>query len=256
MGTGASKSGTAPPESPRISARNAELVKQIAGRKFDASRLDIMPLLASGSPEADKLFDEMDTDASGALSLRELTAALIAHGAGLGADWVPEAIQRALEKYDTDGDGELDRAEFAAALADLSGGDAREEISFPGNIVAGEFGHHGTMCTGSFPGEYKEAWDKLVAKAEQGGLSTACVFLTTAEQGKHSADPEAGRNFFRRSSCFCHKLYGGPMKCGPGLVKLIGGSSKARLSLPDSPPPSTAPYIIVYDCTSTPTWLY
>jgi hypothetical protein len=66
----------------------------------------------------------MDTDASGALSLRELTAALIAHGAGLGADWVPGAIRRALETYDTDGDGELDRAEFAAALADLSGGEA------------------------------------------------------------------------------------------------------------------------------------
>ena len=246
MGTGASNSGTTPQESPRISARNAELVKQIAGRKFDASRLDIMPLPASGSPEADKLFDEMDTDASGALSLRELTAALIARGAELGADWVPEAIQGALEKYDTDGDGELDRAEFAAALADISGGEAREEISFPGNIVAGEFGHHGTMCTGSFPGEYKEAWDKLVAKAEQGGLSTACVFLTAVEQGKHSADPEAGEG-----SCFCHKLYGKPMECGPGLVKLIGGSSKARLSLPDSPPPSTAPYIIVYDCTPT-----
>ena len=125
----------------------------------------------------------------------------------------------------------------------------REEISFPGNIVAGEFGHHGTMCTCSFPGTAKAEWDALVAKADQGGLSTACVFLTAAEQGKHSADPEAGEG-----SCFCHKLYGKPMECGPGLVKLIGGSSKAHLSLPDSPPPSTAPYIIVYDCT--PTWLY
>jgi hypothetical protein len=170
----------------------------------------------------------------------------------------------------------------------------REEISFPGNIIAGKFGHHGTMCTSSFPGQNKAAWDELVAKADQGGLSTACVFLTAAEQGKHSADPEADGyynvgekvemkdkgedwrvgtvlsvrplkvsistfNFeldherkdqtswhdvrkisadpeATRALCFCHKLYGEPMKYGQGLLKArgcAGGSFEpARLSTP------------------------
>ena len=32
-------------------------------------------------------------------------------------------------------------------------GPRREEISFPGNIVVGQFCDHGTLCTASFPGE-------------------------------------------------------------------------------------------------------
>ena len=83
----------------------------------------------------------------------------------------------------------------------------REEISFPGAVVAGRFGHHGTMCTCSFPGEYKVAWDELVASATDGELSTACVFLTQAEQGRHCTSPETGR-------CWCCELYGEPKPWG------------------------------------------
>jgi hypothetical protein len=83
----------------------------------------------------------------------------------------------------------------------------RLEIVFAGNICAGPNGDHGTLCTSSFPGDFKAAWDALVEKARTDGLSTACVFLTAAEQGRHATDPETGK-------CWCFALYGKPQPWG------------------------------------------
>ena len=54
-----------------------------------------------------------------------------------------------------------------------------------------------------FPGAYKDLWDALVATAQGGNLSTACVFLTAAQQGGHTRNPEDAHG-----RCFCHALYG------------------------------------------------
>jgi hypothetical protein len=83
--------------------------------------------------------------------------------------------------------------------------DEREEISFPGNICGGREG----LCTASFPGSYKGEWDKLVAQASNGELSTACVFLTQADQGNHKADPSSAAG-----GCYCYALYGKPQRWG------------------------------------------
>ena len=69
--------------------------------------------------------------------------------------------------------------------------------------MAGANGHHGTVCTCSFPGAYKGQWDALVETAQNGELSTACVFLTAAQQGNHTQNPEDAQG-----RCFCHALYG------------------------------------------------
>ena len=47
----------------------------------------------------------------------------------------------------------------------------------------------------------KAKWDELVEAAGDGKLSTACVFLTAAEQGRHATDPETGK-------CWCFTIYG------------------------------------------------
>ena len=49
-----------------------------------------------------------------------------------------------------------------------------------------------------------EGWDFT---AEDGGLSTACVFLTAADQGRHCDNPETGE-------CWCCALYGEPKPWG------------------------------------------
>ena len=82
----------------------------------------------------------------------------------------------------------------------------REDIAFPGRIVAGRFGHHGTLCTASFCGARKDKWDQLVQEAQADGLSTACVFLPKGDEnfGKHDENEETP------GKCFCHALYGEP----------------------------------------------
>ena len=119
--------------------------------------------------------------------------------------------QKGEKRYFLAAASEPERDEWHSALArflhELAPASEREEISFPGAIVAGQFGHHGTMCTCSFPGEYKAAWEKLTDTAEDGGLSTACVFLTAADQGRHCDNPETGE-------CWCCALYGEPKPWG------------------------------------------
>ena len=81
----------------------------------DADQGGTASLLDFGSAEAGgqrALFDEIDADASGTLSRAELAAererkTFIRH------------IERSLEAYDTEGDGQLDREEFVVALEDL-----------------------------------------------------------------------------------------------------------------------------------------
>jgi tetratricopeptide (TPR) repeat protein len=98
-----------------------------------------------------------------------------------------------------------------ARLAEASAtqGPRRKAISFPGGVVSGERGDHGTICTMSFCGDNKREWDRLVASASDGGLSTACVFLTTEAEGlgQHATNPETGK-------CWCHDLYGKPQEFG------------------------------------------
>jgi hypothetical protein len=93
------------------------------GRKFDPTSIEILPLPASSSPAANSLFNEIDADSSGTITIEELIIALT--GESCGRSFIQSKIQlkEAIIKYDTDGDGFLNRTEFAAALADL-GGDA------------------------------------------------------------------------------------------------------------------------------------
>lgn len=104
---------------------------------------------------------------------------------------------------------EDERNEWWVTLATLidatanATGPQRKPISFGGAIVAGRLGHHGTCCTCSFPGDAYDQWIQLTTSAENGTLSTACVFLTTEEEGlgRHTTNPETDR-------CWCFDLYG------------------------------------------------
>ena len=115
----------------------------------------------------------------------------------------------------------------------------REEISFDGGIVAGPNGHHGTMCTCSFVGIEKDLWDALVATAQGGNLSTACVFLTAAQQGGHTPNPEDAQG-----RCFCHALYGEEKAWGCRPVfdeKDSDSDDDSDLDADDKPKASGAP---------------
>ena len=80
MGAGTSLLGGGPPESlSRVSARDAEVIKKVLGRKCDASLLQIIPD-AGAQQQTDALFDAIDTDDSGNLSLEELVAVLSKYG--------------------------------------------------------------------------------------------------------------------------------------------------------------------------------
>ena len=78
--------------------------------------------------------------------------------------------------------------------------------SFAGSVVGGPCGEHGTMCTVSFPplAECKRAWDRLARESDADRLSTACVFLASADQGTHILDPDAKEI----GDCYCSVLYG------------------------------------------------
>ena len=68
----------------------------------------------------------------------------------------------------------------------------------------------------------KALWDELVEAAGDGKLSTACVFLTAAEQGRHATDPETGK-------CWCFTIYGEEKSWGcEWFEKWIALVEKAR----------------------------
>ena len=74
---------------------------------------------AESEEAAKKLFDQLDGKKDGVLSKEELSEAVKKLSKSAKADWTDELIGETIACFDSDSDGMLNLAEFAAALAEL-----------------------------------------------------------------------------------------------------------------------------------------
>ena len=72
-----------------------------------------------GEKAVKALFDKIDTDANGKISLDELKTAIAKGATDLQPTWNDEQLELTVNFFDRDGDGELDLAEFGSVLAEL-----------------------------------------------------------------------------------------------------------------------------------------
>ena len=73
----------------------------------------------SSDSAAKQIFKAVDANGDGKLSADELRVAIAKHAKLTKADWSNVRIEETLGRFDTDGDGKLDRMEFSALLDDL-----------------------------------------------------------------------------------------------------------------------------------------
>ena len=80
---------------------------------------------ASAAAQVDELFDRYDTDSSGALDGKQLREAM----AGIGLPPTDERVRSVLVQDDANGDGQLQRSEFAKLLLETWGGPVDVDFS-------------------------------------------------------------------------------------------------------------------------------
>ena len=96
-----------------------------AGEAFDASRYERPGLTMDEIEEIKEAFDLFDSDGSGTIDPKELTAAMVQ----LGFDAKNQTIYQMVEDLDSDGSGAIDFDEFLDMMtARLTDKDSREEI--------------------------------------------------------------------------------------------------------------------------------
>ena len=99
--------------------------KKAPGAGFDAKRYERPGLSSEEVEEIKEAFDLFDSDASGAISVSELTSAMVS----LGFDQKHEAIFNMVTELDADGSGEIEFDEFLEMMtARISDKNSREEI--------------------------------------------------------------------------------------------------------------------------------
>ena len=95
-------------------AKKSDLEKMLAYTRAKPKKKDVVKkftLTKEQEDEMGELFEMYDTDKSGSLSVRELTAAMTATGT-----FTREEVERIFEAADDDQSNEMDLAEFKAAF--------------------------------------------------------------------------------------------------------------------------------------------
>jgi Ca2+-binding EF-hand superfamily protein len=106
-----------------------------AGEAFDASRYERPGLTMDEIEEIKEAFDLFDSDGSGTIDPKELTAAMVQ----LGFDAKNQTIYQMVEDLDSDGSGAIDFDEFLDMMtARLTDKDSREEIDKIFNLFDSE----------------------------------------------------------------------------------------------------------------------
>ena len=83
--------------------------------------------LRADKATADELFKKADKDQNGVLSLDELCEAASAHGEETKKAWGRERIMDTIQKYDRDGDNQLDPSEWSQAFIELTKAPSADE---------------------------------------------------------------------------------------------------------------------------------
>jgi Ca2+-binding EF-hand superfamily protein len=105
------------------------------GEAFDASRYERPGLTMDEIEEIKEAFDLFDSDGSGTIDPKELTAAMVQ----LGFDAKNQTIYQMVEDLDSDGSGAIDFDEFLDMMtARLTDKDSREEIDKIFNLFDSE----------------------------------------------------------------------------------------------------------------------
>ena len=81
-----------------------------------ASKTTVTP----AAKDADTIFEEADLNKDGKLSVAELIQLAAKYGEQVKAAWPNETIEATVAQHDTDKDGQLNKAEFKAALTALA----------------------------------------------------------------------------------------------------------------------------------------
>jgi len=69
--------------------------------------------------DADTLFERIDQNGDGEISMIEVYYAIEKHGKAIQADWPTDRIKQVISKYDADGNGYINREEFSTVLKQL-----------------------------------------------------------------------------------------------------------------------------------------
>ena len=155
------------------------------------------------------IFNEVDTDKNGKVSLEELKAAISKKAADLQATWTNDQLELTVRFFDRDGDGELNESEFmrvieelrvrgsedkggvaaAAAIAERAkkhaecakvfsrhkgeGGMERKHMS---NLIR-ELNQEGIWDDDAFPALVKSEWEKLVGSTDRQAIASLDQFV-------------------------------------------------------------------------------
>ena len=146
--------------------------------------------------EAEKIFTKIDKDKNGKLSITELTEAATKYGEDIKKAWTKDRIEATVKKYDRDGDGQLNKKEWASALAELSKEPAATK---PKKAAAAAAAAPAAEAAVSEPHEKKRALNASKAALEAGQKQCKSVFT--------SADVDRdGELSFKEFAAFLRKL--------------------------------------------------